>query len=896
MPKRPTPSFLIQKFKPPQQQIKLSMRTALLEQFTQASTKALITAVSPAGYGKSTLLSQYFEILTKQDNAQVIWIAIDPSDNEPNRFFNIFCHALVHHNIADKQLINRASSISANTDYESFFIDIMAILHEINQPVYLFIDDFHFLSDKVILHFFNQILQYGPQQLQLIIASRIQPRLEIGNLLASGQMLMLQPEHFKLSIDEAIQLYGELFSQSEIMAFHQKTEGWVVAMQLIAIFHQQHPEIALTSLLTQSIDILDLYMSEQIYHKQEPEVQRFLLHTSLLDRFDPLIANDVCEIENSAHLMSQIIPFSSLVIPIDSQQGFFRYHHLFADFLKKRLLQEVGEQTCRDLRCKAAKYYANNDYFEEAVNQYIRANHIELAVAQIASAGGWELILTHGIGYVESLLSQFNREQITNSPTLGLIQCYLYLKLGEVNQASIAYELAFTLFNEYQLHNKPSSSHSRDFFIIKMLIDLYLDRGTNSELVESLTELLKSLKDNDHLGRGIVLAGLGLIHNQLGMFDDAESAALASHQQMQLANCWVGINYNIFHQGQSLAYRGQLNEALSLFKQASQMAKEHLGLDSGLQSMASCLKADIHYQVYQIDKAQELLASGIKVLESKDCWHDIYAVSFRLAINLAIAHDDHNECQRYLQRGYQVAQSRHLVRLEKLLDVLRLKVTDKFCNLDTFNQLNSQIIREPYWQDPQPMWFVISEYYYVIAKHYLSRNMSNQALSYSKKLNEIAQKNKQKIDQVKALGIHCLVQSATGNEKKALSLVTEMLNLAADIGCKQVFFELPHQIEALLLKLNLNIDESDINQMSKSLLIWLISELKKSHNTQKTPWDLSSREQQICPLLSKGFTNKQISLAMGISENTVKFHLKNLFQKLGVINRQQAVLTLANLE
>ncbi|ACA88287.1 LuxR C-terminal-related transcriptional regulator [Shewanella woodyi] len=893
MPKKPTPSFLLQKFKPPQQQVKLSQRTRLLKLLSQAEAKSLITAVSPAGYGKSTLLSQYVEMLNQQGNAQVIWIAIDPSDNEPNKFFNIFSHALVHHNIADKQLINRSNSISANTDYDSFFIDIVGILHEVKHPIYLFIDDFHFLSDKVILHFFNQILQYAPQQLQLIISSRIQPRLEIANLLASGQMQMLQPEHFKLSIDEAFQLYSDQFSQSEITAFHDKTEGWVVAMQLIAIFHQQHPELALTSLLNQSIDILDLYMSEQIYHKLDANVQHFLLHTSLLDRFDPLIANYVCEIDNSTQLMSQIIPFSSLVIPIDSQQGFFRYHHLFADFLKQRLLQEVGEQTCRELRCKAAKYYANNDYFEEAVNQYIRANHIESAIALIASAGGWELILTRGIGYVESLLSQFNRTQITNSPTLGLIQCYLYLKLGEVNQASNSYELAYTLFKEYQQQDKPSSSRSRDFSIIKMLIDLYLDRGTDNRLINTLTELLETLEESDHLGRGVVLAGLGLIHNQLGRFEEAHSAALTSHQQMQLANCWVGINYNIFHQGQSLAYRGRLNEALELFKRASKMAKEHLGLDSGLQSMASCLKADIHYQVYQIEKAEELLASGIKVLESKDCWHDIYAVSFKLAINIAIARDDHNLCQHYLQRGYLVAQIRQLERLEKLLDVLSLKVTDKFCHLDKFNQLNSQIIRENYWETPQPMWFVISEYYYVIANHYLSRNMSNQALSYSQKLSLLALENNQKIDQVKALGIQCLSQFSTGNEKKAFRLVTQMLELASQVGCKQVFFELPNHIEALLLKLNLHSDENQLSSEGNRLLTWLISELKKSHQAQNNPWHLSSREQQICPLLSQGFTNKQISTTLGISENTVKFHLKNLFQKLGVINRQQAVLALA---
>ena len=280
----------------------------------------------------------------------------------------------------------------------------------------------------------------------------------------------------------------------------------------------------------------------------------------------------------------------------------------------------------------------------------------------------------------------------------------------------------------------------------------------------------------------------------------AEQTAINCSREMQLANCWVGVNYITLHHGQSLAYRGHLESALALFDNASQLAEEHLGMDNGLQSMAMCLTAEIYYQMGQLDKAKKLLEQGITALELRDCWYDIYAVTFKLAINLALADNDKSACDDYLSRGKKIVIKRKLWRLEMLLDVFAQKVALHFNDNYLFEELNNKIIREKYWLEELCLWKAKEEYHVIQAIYFLQKNASSKALFHTEKLLKICMDSKQIIYISKAKIIQALAYSSTDNNNKAFKILHEVCLDCARYKIKQVFYEVPASIESLLLK------------------------------------------------------------------------------------------------
>ncbi len=881
-------SILEQKFRIPEQRVKLANREPLLNQLTSNQHVALATIVSPAGFGKSTLMSQYFQKIIQHEGNKAVWIALDASDNEANQFFSLLCHALVYINVADKSLITRANNSSAKADLLSFCQDILNIIQKSEHQIFMLLDDFHFISDPTILSFIDQLLHYCPKQLHLIITSRVQPALELSSLYAQGLLLSLNAEKLKFSLAESNSLLSKFVNEDQLELLYQQTEGWPVALQLLRLWYQQNPNTDPTSVLTNNIDTLTSYMKEQVFEKFSQATQSFLLKTSFLDRFDIELANYVCDIDNGADIISGINEHQSLIISLDKDNNSFRYHHLFSDFLQQMFVMKFGERQCNKIRSKAALWFADKKHLIEAVSQSARSKNITLATQLIAKAGGWEMIMNKGIGYVESLLSHFSKKNITQSPALSLLQCYFYLKLGQVVLAEEQYQIAELIHQDLIKSGNGSDASERDFLVLKFLVKIYLDQIIENDELQDIHDAIDSLDLNDHLAKGTLLALVALIYNQMAQFELAEETAIICGREMQLANCWVGVNYITLHHGQSLAYRGHLDSALALFNNASQLAKEHLGMDSGLQSMTMCLTAEIYYQMGDLDNAKKLLEQGITALELRDSWYDMYAVNFKLAINLALGDNDKLVCDDYLCRGREVALKRKLWRLEMLLDVLEQKVALHFNDNNLFDQLNHKIIREKYWVEELYLWEAKEEYHATQAIYFLKKNSSNKALFHIEKSLKICMENKQVIGISKAKIIQALAYSSTENNKKAFKILHEACLNCARYKIKQVFYEVPASVESLLLKFKKH--NGGLLKKRDSDFINEVIHGFKNNKSELTKLGLSHREQQLIPLLIQGQSNKQMSATLGISDNTVKFHMKNLFAKLNVHNRNEATV------
>lgn len=224
-----------------------------------------------------------------------------------------------------------------------------------------------------------------------------------------------------------------------------------------------------------------------------------------------------------------------------------------------------------------------------------------------------------------------------------------------------------------------------------------------------------------------------------------------------------------------------------------------------------------------------------------------------------------------------------------LLDVLEQKVALHFNDNDLFDQLNNKIIREKYWLEELYLWKAKEEYHATQAIYFLQKSSSSKALFHTEKLLKICTQSKQIIDISKAKIIQALAYSSTDNNNKAFKVLHEVFLDCAKYKIKQVFYEVPASIESLILKFKKH-NDGLLKRLESDFINEVAHGFKNDNKSDLTKLGLSHREQQLIPLLIQGQSNKQMSVTLGISDNTIKFHMKNLFAKISVHNRNEATI------
>ncbi len=878
--------ILEQKFKPPHQNIRLCQRAALLDTLFENVHCPVQVLVSAAGYGKSTVLAQFFEELQRRDDLTCMWVSLDANDNEANQFCRLFASALVHFGLADGRLINKANNTASRSDMPLFCDAVLDLILEQTSPIHIFLDDFHYIDQPNILTFFDRLLQYASSHIRLVIASRVTPKLNLSSLYASGSVIEFNDKALKFSLRETQTLVDDLLDKLQIEELYRLTEGWPVVTQMVRLWHQQNPDSEFSYLLNSNIIFLNRYFSEEIFNNLNRESQYFLMSTSFLNRLDCSLANHVCEIDNGAFLLSELKDFQSIIIPLTSPVPTFRYHHLFSDFLQQRLIELEGEAYLQKLRCRAAHWYFESDHLMEAIDQCVRAKTPKLAIEFIKQSGSWALVMQKGIGYTESVLSKFTPADIRQSSLLSMTQCYLHLKFGELERACQSLDTAKQHMME---QSSGSDAEPRDLLVMTHLLDLYRDLPIDGVVIGRTSSSIDQLDLTDHIARGVLLAVNVLQMTSVGQFERAKLAVEESVREMRLAECWVGVNYVLLHHGQMLGFTGDLEKALMMFDDAQNMASEHLGIDSGLQYMSQCLAADIVYQQGDVESAQQLLTVGIKALEERDSWVELYLSCYQLSVSLALANQDFVLAEHYLTRGYKVAAERHLSRLETMIRIQDLKIR--------VARGNGSSINITQWLDMLPtldtdgQWRTNIELHLCLARYYGLVHQNNQAIQYAKSALKLASSIGMISAACEAKGLIALAYAERGEQNAANKWACDALSVCARYKLNRVLLDLPPAWETLCIKVKL---QQEALLLSRSQREFLDQQLKHYHhqNDDEIGWGLSHREQQIVVLLEQGKTNKSIGVTLGISGNTVKFHMKNIYRKLGVNTRTQALIEL----
>jgi LuxR family transcriptional regulator, maltose regulon positive regulatory protein len=874
------------KLAPPQQRVTTAQRTALLGRLDNTIDSALSVIVSPPGFGKTTLLTQWWQALRSRPGIHTGWLTLDESDAEPGRFMADVILA-VGRSGADIGALEVSARQPVETDIHRLAAGFLAQIQHSARRIVLILDDYHRTRSQAVDRILELLIENGHPTLHLVISSREKPTLRVSALSMRGLVTAIDATDLVMSEAEASELVGPEVSSADITLLHARTEGWPVALQLARLWldrGQRTPD-SLQEFFGRTTEMTD-YLAEQVIQDLPADLREFLLETSILERFDASLADAVRARTDSAELLERLLHLDALLMRIPGTHDSFRYHIVFSDFLQQRLHRGPAGRVATYHR-RAARWLAEVGDLLQAVQHGIKAGDSNLAVELVHNAGGWELILWRGVGYVQALLRIFSDMAIRANPVLQLTQASLYLKSGQYEDARELLALAKASLDS------AGPKIKRDYIIIDCLAYGYTDDLAAPERQHAYAAEVEELSANDHLGRGTLLSYTVLSSLANGDLPTAERASRSAIREMRAAGSILGVNCLFLHLGQSQLLGGKLREAEALYREALIMAEEDFGTTGGLKASSTAFLSESLYLRDDLVAAAEHIGTSCEAIETTDGWLDAYTTAYSVMLRLAYADGNLEYAQRVIARAAESGRRRHFKRLAQLASAWRVEnlviageLKDarreaKLANLNTLAEARGKL--DFNWRAREAATVAMARLSIVSGASAQALNLLDGATA-----------------DFRAAGLHLpayrfdalsIVASKRrgGSNTDAVTRLETLIQYIVDEGASRLVIEHGEALESLLhiaLRRNRALVLSSAQRDVMSQLIAKLNSAKSARDD-----GFNAREMAVLRELCNGRSNKVIGQLLDLSENTVKFHLKRIFKKLEVESRAAAIST-----
>jgi LuxR family maltose regulon positive regulatory protein len=425
------------KLRPPSFGARHTARRRLSEEFLDRGLTRLTLVSAPAGSGKTTLLSEWFLALQDRRIAAA-WLSLDPLDNDPRRFL---LHLVSAIRTARTDIGREAMAyLTANPDalVEDIVESVVHDFGETNAPIAVFLDDYHEIRDRTVHAAAEFLVRYSPDNVRFVVGTRKDPPLSIERLRVRGEVRELRWEELRFTLDEVRDYLREAcgleLSDGQVRAFRLRTEGWIAGLQLAAVA-MAGPEDAdrLASSFTGAQRKVADYLLSAAFLRQPAGVRDFLVRTSILDRLTAPLC-DALTGRNDGRLMFETLERGNLFLfGLDDDRTWYRYHQLFAEFLRSRLRAGPPEEVCA-LYDRASEWHERNGFPAEAVRYAIDGNRFDRA-ARLLETAGREMFRRGDFKELRRWIGALPDGTVRKSPSLCVLHAWALGYLGELDAA-----------------------------------------------------------------------------------------------------------------------------------------------------------------------------------------------------------------------------------------------------------------------------------------------------------------------------------------------------------------------------------------------------------------------------------------------------------------------------
>ncbi|GAB4492938.1 MAG: hypothetical protein Fur0016_28760 [Anaerolineales bacterium] len=661
-------SFILQtKLFLPSASSRIVHRQRLVERLTAGfdAGKPLTLVSAPAGYGKSTLLAEWLS--GYKDWAA--WLSLDERDNASLRFWTYFVAAL---QTVSKPL---AQTLESDQDFDAqrFLTALVNEVSTFERRVILVLDDYHVISNADIHAGINFLIEHLPPNLHLVIATRTDPPLPLSRLRVRGQLTEIRISDLRFDADEASSFLNDLMNlqlaASDVRALETRTEGWVAGLQLAALSIQERDDTqSFIQNFTGSQHFVLEYLVEEVLQRQPQDLQNFLLETSILARMSAPLCDAVTGATQSADTLAELHRRNLFVIPLDGEHTWFRYHHLFAEFLTSRL-KRAHPGDLPDLHRRAAQWFQTNHYAEDALRHAFAIP--DYAYASRLVVDNWRRIYHQGrlntaVEWLDSLPPDFLRQ----SPPLGVAYCWTLFVRGDYDRIETHLDEITQTFEQMVADGKLPKDHPEYNIVLQQVILLRAivqrHQGDFPAALNAIGELLPTIEGlRQTLGDVVADMGYTACYSQTGYTyaaaNDLERAVdFLSRVSPHARRC--GNFLALAHTTIELA---RISLALGRVEQAEKICRDELALaeqPAYAEYPAFCLihlaLADVLREKNAWDEAEKRLTQGLETAQKSG--HQSYlAQGYLIAARLHHVQGKTSQAQADMRRAEQIAEALH---------------------------------------------------------------------------------------------------------------------------------------------------------------------------------------------------------------------------------------------
>lgn len=852
-------------------------RPRLLSLLDGAIDKKLVLLRAPAGYGKSTLIGQWYANLDK-NQVHAAWLTLDVPDSEEKQFLAYFVLALDSSGVKVGNLMTGARNGFEGWIQSEVIKNLVVSLNSPGRKCVVVLEDYHSAECAGINEIVMRLLREVSTNLCLVVDSRTLPELDALSLMVSGTAIEIPASQLKLTQEETSLILGDAISKDQAQTVFTQTEGWMMAVQLAKLQQKTRPEESASNLA--GGHFIPLYLTKQVLSGLGKNERSVLLAVSVLKRFNASLAAHISDQEEGLNLINQLHTLSPLIVSLDSRGGWYRLHHLFASYLRELLAQNPNKPNL--VRLKASEWHVQQGDIAIAVRYAADAEDYHRCHEIINEAGGWRIILSSSIGILRAALRSIPVEKIDHRATTLIAKAYLHCKDGEIPEARAALERSWSLDQ-----HKPESLEI-DRLVVEAMIGLYEDRDQETAVFIDLKERYFNARRLPPLEYATVVAGETVKQIVLADFDAARTALQSAFESMRESGSVLGLNYCYIHAAQIALYQGNMDLAYATVRRALVMADENFGSDSGLKNIAQVL----HYSVlaWSGKMTEDLLPSFERALIHAmefDGWTEIYMLGLDAFVLVAMRFNLESRAVSVLKRFHSHASFFNLDRLgsfvESLLSLLyfrdnSLGVITSLLFTTTHN-MDATLALEG-----SRDWLVRIKSVGLLPLRAPEANWPRQFDQASVFL----QQRKLILQEILLMVNKTWLLQNSGQIELAKEAMVDAVKMAASRKIMGPFITSKSLLQ-LLDQIKSNYRQSD-NEIIEYNFVTDILGHARCQNNSASRGLLSDRELEVLKILAQGKSNKEIARDLELTENTVKFHLKQIFSKLEVGKRTQAII------
>jgi LuxR family maltose regulon positive regulatory protein len=847
-------------------------RPHLLERLNAGLHRRLTLVSAPAGFGKTTLVSAWISLCGRQ----AAWLSLDDADNDPMR---LLVHVIAALRTIDtaigERVLNTLQSVQPTADSTLTVLinDIAAAPHQF----VLVLDDYHLLSSRSIDAAIAFLIDHMPTNLHLVIVTRTDPHLPLARLRARDQLTELRAADLRFSAAESAvflqQAAGLNLAAEMVNALEKRTEGWITGLQLAALSMQGQPDAHrfIDAFAGDHPFVLE-YLVEEVLHNQPPHVQLFMLRTSILERLcaplcDALIDDPAISGQEALDYLERANLF---IIPLDDRREWVRYHHLFGEALRARLLRQQPDLV-RSLHLSASFWYAQHDAPDDAIRHALAGQDYTRA-ADLLEQHWSHLNLTYfqsprWLGWVRALPDEVVRDRFA----LNVGYAWELLNIGDLDAAEKRLQDA-----ERGLHTRSESAAIHDttefLWLRAQLSSAHAyhaqSRSDFAAAVHHAQRALETAADADYFTRAGAASLLGLSYWANGDLDAAYQLIAEGMANFHRAgNPSFGIS-PAFVLADIRRAQGRLHDALATYERSLQIVLDHgepvlqgaadlyLGMSLLYDEMGDEDKARLYRQRSAMLGEQAALPGWKSRHPVSLAQLEAGAGRFDAALSLL----DAAERSQYRSplpdiRPIPAQKARLWIRQGKLHHALAW--ADEW-GLTIDGELS-----------------YLSEYSYItLVRLLIALERHDDALHLSDRL--LAGAHDRIASIIELLNLQALAHQARGDTAAAFVALERALSLGAQRGFYRIF-------------LNEGATMRDLLARARRIMPEYVDRLLAAPSVQPLPDPLSPRELDVLRLIAEGLSNQAIGDRLFLALSTVKGYVASIFGKLHVERRTEAV-------